>query len=325
MLPKKDITGINGYEKCNSCGLCTLPCPIWQQSNDTLLTFAGRARALQGGAKIEEIKNSVEACILCGSCEAACPMGIRTVDITLKLRAAINRKNEEMATQRYNAQTLTETTLLLPNAALLADKKTLKLTTSLLNIPLAQDNGQDLLLFLLKKFETGLLPEAEMLEGFLRRLIRLRQVVIADGLFKCYTRALIPELHTDIISLGEALLRLPAIKNALKPTDLYIIEARSYNIDFKWCMPFYTKISKQTGCRMNLDLQRIAIPTGGCINTETGNEFRPKSTGQIRWILEGQSFDRIVVESVEDIELFKKSVENIPVIHVAELAEKNAL
>ncbi len=319
------LPGINGYEKCNGCGLCTLPCPIWRQSYDSLLTFAGRARALQGGAKIEEIRNSVDACILCGSCEAACSMGIRTVDITLKLRAAINKNNEEMPIQRYNDQALTETTILLPNAALLADKKTLKLTTGLLNIPLAKDNSQDILLFLLKKFEVGFIPEAEMLEGFLRRLIRLRQVVIADGLFKRYIRALIPELHTEILGLGEALLRLPAIKNALKPTDLYIIEARSYNMDFKRCMPFYTEISSQTGCRMNLDLQRIAIPTGGCINTETGNEFTPKSTGQIRWILEGRSFDRIVVESVEDIGLLKNAVVGVPVVHVAELAGENAL
>ncbi len=317
--------GINGYEKCNGCGLCTLPCPIWQQSRDALMTFAGRARALQGGAKTEEIRNSIDACILCGSCEAACSMGIRAVDITLQLRAEINDNNKENLLHRFNVQTVNNTNLLLPNAALLKDEKILKRTTNLLNLRLDKDNSPDILLILLKKFETGIMPEVEMAEAFLRTLIRLRKIVIADGLFKRYIRALVPALSTEIISLGEALLRIPGIQAALRPTDLYIIEARSYNIDFKRCMPFYTEISRQTGCRMNLDLQRIAIPTGGCINTETGNEFTPKSTGQIRWILEGQSFDRIVVESVEDIELLINAGIDIPVIHVAELAGKNAL
>ncbi len=324
MFSKQDTKqNINGYEKCNGCGLCTLPCPIWQQSHDTLLTFAGRARALQGGAKIEEIKNSIDACILCGSCEAACSMGIRTVDITLKLRAeVINDNKKKDLPQKLNVQTINNTNLLLPSTALLKNEKILKRTINLLNIHLHKDNSFGLLL---KAFETGIMPEVKMAEGFLRSLIRLRQIVIADGLFKRYINALIPELHRDIISIGEALLRLPAIKSALRPTDLYIIEARSYNIDFKRCMPFYTEISRQTGCRMNLDLQRIAIPTGGCINTETENEFTPKSTGQILWILEGRSFDRIVVESVEDIGFFKKAVENVPVIHVAELAGEDAL
>ncbi len=323
MLTKK---GVNGYEKCNGCGLCMLPCPIWQQSHDTILTFAGRARALQGGAKPEEIRNSVDACILCGSCEAACSMGTRTVAITLKLRAEVNEKHKEVRPQKLNVQTINNrnnnTNLLLPSAALLKSEKILKCTISLLNLQLDKDNRLDLAL---KAFETGIMPKVEMAEAFLRTLIRLRKIVIADGLFKVYIRALIPELHTEIIGLGEALLRLPAIKNALQPTDLYIIEARSYNIDFKRCMPFYTEISIQTGCRMNLDLQRIAIPTGGCINTELGNEFTPKSTKQIRWILEDRSFNRIVVESVEDIGIFKKAVENIPVIHVAELVGEDAL
>ncbi len=314
-MPTNDISG---YEKCNGCGLCTLPCPIWQQRHDALLTFAGRARALQGGAKPGEIRDSVDACLLCGSCEPAFAMDIRTVDITLKLRAALNGYSKEELPHGQVNQSSSGRALLVPNAALLENKDLLKHSARLLDIPVAEDNGSDVL----EAFETGRRPKAGRAVSFIKTLTGIRKVITADGLLKRYMQAVLPGL--EVIGLGEALLRLPGMQTALRPTDLYIIEARSYNMDFNRCMPFYTDISRQTGCAMNLDLQRIAIPTGGYTNTETGNEFTPQNTGQIRWILEGRSFNRIVVESVEDIGLLKNAEVDIPVVHVAELAGEDA-
>ncbi len=307
------INDVNGYEKCNGCGLCTLSCPIWQQSHEVFLTFAGRARALQGGAQPEEIKESVSACLLCGSCEPACTMGIRTVDITLKLRALFNGYSKEELTQGQVNQSSSDRAFLIPNAALLDNKDLLKHSAGLLNIPAAEDNGSDVL----EAFEAGRRLKAGRTGAFLKTLTGMRKVVTADGLLKRYMQAVLPGL--DVIGIGEALLRLPMVQAALRPTDLYIIEARAYNMDFNRCMPFYTNVSRQTGCVMNLDLQRIAIPTGACYRAGVKGESVPNITEQIHWILEGRSFDRIVVEAAEDIILLRKSGA-APVIHVAELA-----
>jgi len=293
--------------------LCTLPCPIWQQSHEVLLTFAGRARALQGGAQPEEIKEAVSACLLCGSCEPACTMGIRTVDITLKLRAALNGYSNKELPQGQVNRVSSDRALLIPNAALLENKDLLKHSAGLLDIPVAEDDGSDVL----KAFETGRRPKADKTGAFLKTLTGMRKVVTADGLLKRYMQSILPEL--EVIGLGEALLRLPMVQAALRPTDLYIIETRAYNMDFNRCMPFYTNVSRQTGCVMNLDLQRIAIPTGACYRAEEKGEAVPKITEQIRWILEGRSFDRIVVEAAEDITFLRKAGA-APVIHAAELA-----
>ncbi len=306
------IDNVNGYERCNGCGICVLSCPVWQQSHEMLLTFAGRARALQGGAQHEEIKDSVGACLLCGSCEPACVMGIRTVDITLKLRALNGYSKEELPKEHVN-RSASGRAALIPGAALREHKDLLKRMTGLLDIPAAEDDGSDIL----QAFETGFRLTAERAGAFLETLTGLRKVITADGLLKRYIHAVLPGL--EVIGIGEALLRLPMVQTSLGPTDLYIIEARAYNTDFNRCMPFYINISRQTGCAMNLDLQRIAIPTGVCYRTKIKSEFAPESIEQIRWILEGQSFNRIVVEAVEDIMPFEKAA-GVPVIHVAELA-----
>jgi Fe-S oxidoreductase len=84
----------NGYDKCTGCHVCTLCCPVFQQTHDNLLTVFGRARALQGGAAVKDIMDSIGACILCGACEPACPFEIDTVDFTLSVRAEIAGKND---------------------------------------------------------------------------------------------------------------------------------------------------------------------------------------------------------------------------------------
>ena len=304
---------VSGYELCNGCGVCTLPCPIWQQRHEAVLTFEGRARALQGGAEPEELKESVGACLLCGSCEPACAMGIKTVDITLQLRAAFNENKNDLPKEIFSGRT-SGFDILIPDTAMREQNELLDHVTSLLDVKVAEDDGLDIL----GGFENGTTPGVERLRLFLQKLAGIRRVIIADGLFKRYLRAVLPGL--EVTGIGEVLLKLPEVQAALKPTDLYIIEARSYNIDFDRCMPFYTDVSRQTGCAMNLDLQRIAIPTGSHYKADDESGFVTTTTEQISWILEGRSFDRIVVESVADMEHLKKAG-GVHVVHVSELVE----
>ena len=277
------------------------------------MTFAGRALALQAGAQPEELKDSVGACLLCGSCEPVCPMGIRTVDITLKLREALNNgKSKDDLPQVQVSRSATDRAVLIPDTALKSNAGLLERTLRLLDIPLTEDSGSDIL----EAYESGRRPNPGRVTAFLKALSGVRKIVVADGLFKRYMRAVFPGL--EVIGLGEALLRLPIVRSALKPTDLYIIEARAFNTDFKKCLPFYMEVRKQTGCIMNLDLQRIAIPAGACCKTELKSRSAPDSAKQISWILEGRSFDRVVAETAEDVMLFKKTVTQ-QVIHVSEL------
>ncbi len=304
---------IKGYENCYGCGVCTLPCPIWQQRHDTFLTFAGRAMALLGGAEAGELKDSVDACLLCGSCEPACPVGIPTVDITLNLRSELSGVTQGDLPKVEVERSSPGTSMIFPDLSLKKEKELLNLSASLLNMPVAEDCGSDIL----EAFKRGLTLSDERTLAFLRTVAGLHYAVVADGLFKRLLRVMLPGLKVQ--GLGEAMLRFSKVQNALGPTDLYIIEARSYNTDFKRCMPFYTEVSRKTGCAMNMDLQRIAIPTGSYCGSGAGSRYVPDCREQIRWILEARIFNRIIVETADDLTLFRNAVD-VPVLHVAELA-----
>ncbi len=303
---------MDGYERCNGCGVCTLSCPVWQQSHDVVLTFMGRALALQRGAKPEDLRDSIGACLLCGSCEPVCPMGVSTVGVTLRLRAALNGAAPEELTQKHAASSAKNGAMLIPDAALRERSGLLERVKTLLGIAVAEDDGADIA----GAFEAGHASNAQRAGAFLKPLAGLREVVTSNGIFKRYIRGVLPGL--EVTGLGEALVRLPAVRAALRPTDLYVIEARAYNADFDRCAPFYTALGRQTGCAMNLDLQRIAIPTGACRTADIECKSAPKIPEQIRWIFEGRNFQRIVVEAAEDIGYLRENV-GVPVLHVAEL------
>ena len=71
----------------------------------------------------------------------------------------------------------------------------------------------------------------------------------------------------------------------------------------------YDDLRKETGCAMNLDLQRIAIPA--CDEAEA------------RWMLKGRRPARIVVENPADRDILRR-VADVPVLHLAELNQEPA-
>ena len=103
---------------------------------------------------------------------------------------------------------------------------------------------------------------------------------------------------------GEALSSKVSVRRKLGTTDLYVIEPRAYHADYERLVGHYDRLRKETGCMLNLDLQRIAIP----------------AVMEAAWILQGRNPARIVVESQDDRAAFER-VCDIPVVHVAELAE----
>jgi hypothetical protein len=121
-----------------------------------------------------------------------------------------------------------------------------------------------------------------------------------------------------IESLGVAASSTAAVRNRLRASDLYVIEPRAYHTDQQRLVKYYDALRASLGCSMNLDLQRLAIPTtAGSLPAQLGRS-RVNVRDQARWILEGREFARIVVEDLNDIAAFA-AVTDKPVVHLAQL------
>ena len=84
----------------------------------------------------------------------------------------------------------------------------------------------------------------------------------------------------------------------------------------------YDALRQETGCFMNLDLQRVATPTGAAsYHHRAGLENIVSIEAQVRWLLEGRNAQRIVVEHLDDREAFAKYTK-IPVVHLAEVVKR---
>jgi len=277
-----------GHHDCSGCGLCLLVCPVWGETRDVRLTPKGRARAIQHGASRSELAASVAGCTLCGACEPACPEDLPLVDMVMQLRG-----NPGFAAMGEDFLSFRK--ILVPGRSLPADGELpAKILKSLPGFELADDEGADIAAAL----ESGGAIDQARLETFLVPLSRARRLVVADGLLLRALRRWLPGIQST--GLGEAL--LPAISAKLRAGDFYVIDSRSFNQDHARLVGRYDALRAASGCQMNLDLQRIAMP----------------AAGQARWILEGRKFERIVVEDLGERAAF--AFAGKPVLHLAELA-----
>lgn len=315
-----------GFAACSGCSLCLLVCPVWRATRDLRLTPHGRAKALQHDATIADITPSVESCTLCSACEPVCPENIDLVGMITDLRRQLPRSaalqslqtRMEVATARPGVTQYASRNIWLPGAALRRHPETLTRAAALLKnngaIAVGDDDGSDIALAL----ETGAAVPAQRLEQFLSPLRRLKKIITVDGLLLRHLKLWLPKSH--VISLGETLSGLAAVRRNLRASDLYVIEPRAYHADHQRLVTYYDRLRAETGCATNLDLQRIAIPaTARNLRQRLGLEA-PDDSAQAQWILHGRKVTRIVVESVEDMAAFA-AVSDCPVVHVADLAD----
>ena len=323
------IGGKPGHAACSGCSLCLLVCPVWRRTRDLRLTPHGRAKALQHGASIKDIAASVEACTLCGACEPACPENIALVDLVLDLRRRLpptsiaQNVGVSMQAQRPRAlatRAATATTLLAGGTlsrwpGLLA--RVARLLGGTGKIAVENDNGADISLAL----EIGVVPPPQRLERFLAPLRLRNTVVVADGLLLRSLRAWLP--GTRFVSLGVALNSLPAVRRQLRADDLYVIEPRAFHADHANLVVHYDDLRAQTGCTMNLDLLRIAIPAATSNLQQRIGRERPDDYAQINWLLKGRRVARVVVESADELSAFARDCD-LPAVHLAELLDDPA-
>ena len=278
------------HSSCSGCSLCLLVCPVWRETRDVRLTPRGRAKAMQHGASARDIAASIAACTLCGACEPACPEELPLVAMIMGLR---REAPLPVAALRSSSG---RKSLLLAGRMLGRDETRRQRTLALLGegFELAEDDGSDVAAAL----ESGAPVLQGRLERFLDCVGSAKRLVVAEGILLRPLREWLP--RASVTSLGEFLSKKMEVRSKLRASDLYVIETRAFHADHRRLVGHYDALRASSGCEMNLDLQRIAIPAM-----------------QARWILEGRRVARIIVEDLGDCSAF--SFAAAPVMHLADL------
>ncbi len=312
------------YARCSGCGICLLVCPVWRETRDIALTPLARAKALQQGAAVDELAESIASCTLCGACAPACPEQIDLVAMSIDLRRrtareAVSEFGRRASQIHARGAGQGAESLLLAGALLRALPATLAHACARLGngAVVAEDDGSDIALAL----ETGQALSQERLTQFLRPLRGAKRLVVADGLLTYQLRRWLP--RADIVGLGERLSGLACVRSALRVSDLYAIEPRAYHADFERLVKHYDALRAECGCSFNLDLQRIAIPASA-LSLPRRLKGEAESGGQVCWILQGRSPARIVVECAAELEIYRRAT-SLPVVHLADLAQDKSL
>ena len=305
---------------CNGCGICVLPCPAWWNSRDMMVTPRGILRALQENARAEDLRDTLFDCSMCGACEPACPLDIDILGTFRELRGAIPSpvpKPVSPRPPRNGTAAGRPKRVLLPGPALFRNQALLNLVVGILGtsgaISVSDDDGHDLALTL----ETGAAVETGRVKEFLAPFRVARELVVVEGILHRFLRRRLPRLR--VTGLAEALLRVDGVRRSLRPEDFLVIDARSFHSDYQRNLKLFDRVRRETGCQMNLDLQRLAIPTTA--DATAGNRAARESTvaTAIRWMLRGRKIDRIVAESPLELGAFRAHTE-IPVVHLSEIA-----
>jgi ferredoxin len=297
---------------------------VWRNKRDLQHSPLGWAKALQHGATPGDLADAVQDCTLCRACDPVCPEQIDISGMILKLRGqrphqqTAARQELMVAQAKRPAPSYQKKTALLASEAFRAHPALLNHIVALLGragvLVVAHDDGADISLAL----EAGLSVPSGRLAALVESLRRADKVIAADGLLLPYLAQWLPA--AKVLSLGETLSSLEAVRRNLRTTDLYVIEPRAYHADYVRLVKHYDRLHKECGCEFNLDLQRIAIPATARGLPQRLGLMTPDDDAQARWVLHGRSITRIVVENLEDRVAFEK-VSDVPVVHLAELAE----
>jgi len=313
-----------GFDACSGCSLCLLSCPVWRAERDIRFTPHGRAKALQNGVALPALSSFIDACTLCGTCEPACPENIPLVDAIQDLRMQLgalvperldghkNPLNQWLEASPFREEKAA--LMFVPDRMLAANPALLERALSLSGdaAGVATDIGADIALAL----ESGLPIANDRLQRFLGPLRNAQRIVISDGLLLRGLRRWLPGKRID--STGHVVTSAARIRRSLRQDDLYVIEPRAFHADWERLVLHYDALRVESGCAMNLDLQRLAIPTTANSLPALIGKNRVDVHDQARWILEGHAISRIVVEDVSDIAVFR-AVTDKPVLHLAEL------
>jgi ferredoxin len=283
---------------------------VWRQTGDVRLTPHGRAKALQHGASAADLQASIASCTLCGACEPACPERIPLVDMILELR-----EQQPMSAPAHKdrfMQSAPSRSLFLAGRTLWENPERVKRIASMLDIAIAEDDGADIA----DAIECGAALAPLRMSQFIGSLRKTQRLVVADGLLARKLREWLPDAH--ILSLGEALSALNAVRAKLRASDLYVIEPRAFHADHARLTGHYDELRSAFSLKTNLDMQHLAVPTtASSVQNRLGTAV-VDAAAQARWILEGRAFERVVVEDAADCAVFA-SVTDRPVVHLADL------
>mgnify|MGYP001572850776 CR=1 FL=1 len=307
------------HSACSGCSLCLLVCPVWHQTRDIRLTPHGRAKALQHGATADEIAASIAGCTLCGACVPACPEGIDLVGLVLDLRRRRPLAPERVAAKmngsgRPATRERAAAGVLLPGEGLRADAARLARIVALLgeDVAVADDDGSDIGLAL----EAGVALNNERVARFLAGLRGATRLIVAEGIMHYALRRLSPGVGVE--GLGEALSTLAPVRARLRASDLYVIEPRAFHSDYARLIDHYDALRGDLGCTMNLDLQRFAVPTTASSAQNALGLPGIDTAAQARWILQGRTVERVVVEDMADVAVFEQVFAR-PVVHLGDV------
>ncbi len=307
------------YPACSGCSLCRLVCPMWRARRDPRYSPEGIAKARQNGAEAAELAEVLDACTLCGACDPVCPEDIALTDMIVDLRRELELPPDLAVLQVGYQQAAADASaapagaLLLPGAALHADAGLLARVEALLGLRAAQDDGADLAVALEIGGDIDPVRKRRFLAG-----LEGRSLVVGDGLLLRWLRRELPGARLQ--GLGQVLGNLPAIRRRIASADFYVIEARAYHADQPRLVAHYDALRKETGCAINLDLQRIAVPPRA--SGYPGLRMGPSAEdlAQAGWMLHGRQPARVLVENPAERDLLRR-VAGVPVLHLAELAD----
>jgi hypothetical protein len=247
-------------------------------------------------------------------------MGIRTQQTTIALRRSLAAHgllpNPDTRSRKQSSGTSGTPRILLPGKKLREDTNLASSVLKLLGqrVGLLSDDGYDIALAI----EAGQAIFDDRIEAFLLPLMKATEIIVADGLLFNFLRSLLPS-SIAILPLGQALLANPKVRAGLNASDFYMIETRAYNANRRTYIAFYDEVRRAIGCFMNLDLQRVATPTGAAsYQHREGLASIISIEAQVRWLLEGRNAERIVVEHLDDRDAFAQYTK-IPVVHLAEV------